>query len=107
MGLNSAFILFPDPWPKIRHNKRRLVNHETLEMLACVHKPGGRLLLATDHIDYSEWMLEHLLTTPHYRWTAQRPGDFLTPPADWTETKYQRKTTEQGRAPQFFECIRN
>lgn len=105
--LDSAFILFPDPWPKARHNKRRLVNHETLGMLARVHKPGGRLLLATDHVDYSVWMLEHLQTTPHYRWTAERAQDFLTPPADWTETKYQRKTTEQGRAPQFFECVRN
>ena len=105
--LDTAFILFPDPWPKARHNKRRLVNHETLAMLARVHKPGGRLLIATDHIDYSEWILEHLLTTPQYRWTAERPGDFLTPPKDWTETKYQRKTSAEGRAPQFFECIRN
>lgn len=105
--LDEAFILFPDPWPKARHNKRRLVNHETLAMLARVHKPGGRLLVATDHIDYSEWILEHLLATPHYRWTAERAADFLTPPSDWTETKYQRKTSAEGRAPQFFECVRN
>ena len=105
-SLDTAFILFPDPWPKLRHNKRRLINHETLGMLARAHRPGGRLLIATDHVDYSEWILEHLATTPHYRWTAERPADWLTPPADWTETKYQRKTTEQGRAPQFFECVR-
>ena len=104
--LDTAFILFPDPWPKARHNKRRLVNHETLAMLARVHKPGGRLLIATDHVDYSEWILAHLLSTPHYRWTAERAMDFLTPPADWTETKYQRKTTAEGREPLFFECVR-
>lgn len=104
--LNSAFILFPDPWPKARHNKRRLVNLETLALLARVHQPGGRLLLATDHVDYSHWMLEHLAATPHYRWTAQSQADWHTPPADWTQTKYQRKTTEQGREPLFFECVR-
>jgi tRNA (guanine-N7-)-methyltransferase len=105
-ALDEVFILFPDPWPKVRHNKRRLVNHETLAMLARIHKPGGRLLIATDHIDYSEWILAHLLSTPHYRWTAERATDWLTPPADWTETKYQRKTTAEGREPLFFECVR-
>ncbi len=105
-SLDTVFILFPDPWPKLRHHKRRLITHETLAMLARVHKPGGRLLIATDHIDYSEWILEHLLTTPHYRWTAEGADDWLTPPEDWTETKYQRKTTAQGRHPVFMECLR-
>lgn len=104
--LDAVFILFPDPWPKVRHNKRRLVNAQTLSMLARVHKPGGRLLLATDHVDYSVWMLEVLLHHPDYVWTAQAQADWKTPPADWTETKYQRKTTEQGREPMFFECVR-
>lgn len=105
-SVDSIFILFPDPWPKARHNKRRLVNHDTLARLARIHKPGGRLLLATDHEDYSVWMLEHLLTTPHYRWTAEQQAHWHTPPADWTETKYQRKTTAEGRAPVFMECVR-
>ena len=105
-SLESVFILFPDPWPKARHNKRRLVNAETLKMLARVHKKGGRLLLATDHVDYSVWMLEVLLTCDDYEWTAKEQADWNTPPADWTQTKYQRKTTEQGRLPLFFECVR-
>lgn len=104
--LDSAFILFPDPWPKIRHHKRRLVNHDTLARLARAHKPGGRLLIATDHEDYSVWILEHLQTTPHYRWMAERAADFTAPPSDWTQTKYQRKTTAEGRAPVFMECVR-
>ncbi len=104
--LDSVFILFPDPWPKARHNKRRLVNAQTLSMLARIHKKGGRLLLATDHVDYSVWMLEVLLNHPDYSWTAQEQADWKTPPRDWTTTKYQRKTTEQGREPLFFECVR-
>ena len=104
--VDSAFILFPDPWPKVRHNKRRLVNADTLQMLARIHKKGGRLLIATDHVDYSEWILEVLLSHPDYQWTAKEQGDWANPPTDWTETKYQRKTTEQGRQPVFMECVR-
>lgn len=102
----EIFILFPDPWPKLRHHKRRLVNEETLAMLHRIHRPGGRLLIATDHVDYSEWILERLLVSPHYRWTAERADDFRIPPADWTQTKYQRKTTAEGREPVFMECVR-
>ncbi len=104
--LDSAFILFPDPWPKVRHNKRRLINHDTLGMLARAHRQGGRLLIATDHEDYSVWILEHLAATPDYRWTAESADDFRNPPADWTQTKYQRKTTAEGREPVFIECVR-
>ena len=106
-SVDEVFILFPDPWPKTRHNKRRLVNAQTLAMLARVHKKAGRLLLATDHVDYGAWMLELLAHHPDYTWTAERAADWQIPPADWTQTKYQRKTTEQGRLPQFFECVRN
>lgn len=105
-SVDLFFILFPDPWPKARHNKRRLINHETIAMLHRVHKPNGRLLIATDHVDYSEWILEHLLASPHYHWTAENPDDFRLPPKDWTETKYQRKTTAEGREPVFLECVR-
>lgn len=105
--LDSAFILFPDPWPKARHNKRRLVNLETLALLARAHKKAGRLLIATDHEDYKLWILEHLHATPHYTWQAREKADWATPPADWTQTKYQRKTTAEGRDPLFMECVRN
>lgn len=105
--LDSVFILFPDPWPKERHKKRRLVNQQTLAMIARTHKKGGRLLIASDHEDYCVWILEQLHASPHYTWTAQEQADWLTQPADWTQTKYQRKTTAEGRPPHFFECVRN
>ena len=106
-SIDTFFILFPDPWPKARHNKRRLVNAETLSMMARVQKKGGRLLIATDHIDYSVWILEVLLAHPDYTWTAEAQADWKTLPKEWTETKYQRKTSAEGRAPHFFECVRN
>lgn len=105
-SVDEVYILFPDPWPKLRHNKRRLVNEETLSMLARIHKKGGKLLIATDHEDYSVWILEHLLKSPDYRWLAEKKADWANPPAVWAETKYQRKTSAEGRAPVFMECIR-
>lgn len=104
--LDSIFILFPDPWPKARHRKRRLINVQTMDMLAQVHKKSGRLLIATDHVDYSVAILELLLNHPDYEWTAMAQDNWKNPPADWTQTKYQRKTSQQGRPPMFFECLR-
>jgi tRNA (guanine-N7-)-methyltransferase len=103
-ALNEIFILFPDPWPKARHHKRRLINAQTLAMLARVHRPGGRLLIATDHLDYTDWICEYLLASDVYHW--QKTRDPHQPPPDWTETKYQRKTSAEGRRPRFFECER-
>jgi tRNA (guanine-N7-)-methyltransferase len=104
--LDEIFVLFPDPWPKTKQQKRRLVNAQTLAMLARAHRLEGRLLLATDHEDYAAWMLEQLQASPHYTWLAEREADWLNPPRDWVETKYQRKTSAEGRLPMFFECKR-
>ncbi len=65
-SLEKVFILYPDPWPKARHHKRRLISKEFLNNLACVMKPGAELRLATDHGDYCTWMLERLLTHGGY-----------------------------------------
>lgn len=102
----AVYILFPDPWPKVRHYKRRIISQETLSELARIQPKGARLLLATDHVDYGAWMLEHVLAHPDYEWTAECRADWETPPADWTQTRYQRKTTGEGRAPMFVECRR-
>lgn len=95
-------ILFPDPWPKSRHHKRRLLSHKTLAMLHRIQPAGGTLQLATDHRDYSAWMLEHLRDSKHYEWLAECAADFEQPPASWVQTRYQRKTSEQGREPVFL-----
>ena len=101
-SVDRTYLLFPDPWPKARHHKRRIINQQTLGMLARCIRPGGELLLATDHADYATWMLEHLLASPDFQWMARVPEDFNQPPPGWVETRYQRKTTAQGRHPLFF-----
>jgi tRNA (guanine-N7-)-methyltransferase len=90
-SLKKVFILYPDPWPKTRHNKRRIVSTELLDSLARVMKSGAELRLATDHSDYATWMLERLLPHPAFKWQAQKCSDWLNPPADWISTRYEQK----------------
>ena len=89
--LQRIFVLFPDPWPKTRHHKRRLIQTETLADFVRVLKPGGTLRFATDWADYVDWTLERTQSTPGLRWTARRAEDWRLPPADHVTTRYETK----------------
>ena len=101
-SLGRVFILFPDPWPKIRHHKRRLVATPTLDRLAELMTDAAELRLATDDPSYQSWMLEHATTHPAFAWTARRPGDWRERPADWPATRYEEKARKAGRTPAFL-----
>ncbi len=103
--LDRVFILFPDPWPKARHHKRRLVSAEMLVELARVLKPGGRLRFATDWADYADWTLERIIAAPAFAWQAERADDWRTPPADHVTTRYEEKKLGDC-APVFLEAVR-
>ena len=90
-SLARIFILFPDPWPKARHHKRRLVQSDTVAELARVLTPGGRLRFATDWADYANRALETFLREPCLRWTAERAEDWRVAPADHVTTRYEEK----------------
>lgn len=90
-GLERVFVLFPDPWPKTRHHKRRLIQTPFLDEIARILAPGGELRVASDHMDYIRWTLAHLTPHPAFEWTAEHPRDWRTPPADWIETRYEQK----------------
>ncbi len=100
--LDTVYILFPDPWPKARHHKRRLINADMLDLLARVIKPGGELMIATDHAGYAEWILQHVLADERYQWTARGPEDFTNPPEGWVTTRYQEKANREGRPSCFL-----
>jgi len=100
-SLQRVCILFPDPWPKARHHKRRLVSDGTLNQLARLMPPGGELRLATDDEDYLAWMLGHLWRhRGDFRWTAERARDWQT--RDWPETRYEAKARAAGRRATFL-----
>jgi tRNA (guanine-N7-)-methyltransferase len=105
-SLGRVFILFPDPWPKQRHHKRRMVATETLDALARAMRDGAELRLATDDRDYLRWMLEHVTAHPDFVWLARRPADWRERPADWPATRYEQKALAAGRAPAFLRLLR-
>ena len=104
--LERAYVLFPDPWPKRRHHKRRLVNRETCGALARLLRPGGLLRLATDHREYAQWMLAAALAEPHLAWTARCARDWREPPKGWVPTRYEAKARAAARPPVFLEFQR-
>jgi tRNA (guanine-N7-)-methyltransferase len=100
--LARAFILFPDPWPKKRHVKRRLVNRALLDLLADTLAPGGELRLATDIGDYARTMLLSLKGHSAFAWEAAGPEDWRRRPPDWPPTRYEGKALREGRRPYYF-----
>ena len=105
-SIGRVFILFPDPWPKRRHHKRRLIAPATLDRLAEIMLPGAELRLATDDRSYLVWMLQHVLAHPDFLWLARRATDWWLRPPDWPATRYEAKARAAGRQPAFLRFIR-
>ena len=97
-----VFALFPDPWPKKRHHKRRLIATPTLDALAAAMADDAELRIATDHAGYARWILGHLTAHRDFIWSARGPADWRQPPSDWPATRYQAKAEAAGRAPIFL-----
>jgi tRNA (guanine-N7-)-methyltransferase len=105
-SLARLFILFPDPWPKTRHHKRRFIQMEMLDSLARVMKPGSELRFATDDPGYRVWALERLSAHPAFAWLAQGSADWRTRPPDWPQTRYEAKALGAGRVCTFLRFVR-
>ena len=97
-SIARTFILFPDPWPKARHHKRRLVSAATLAELARVMRQDAELRLATDDADYAGWMLQAVAVEKSFRWT----DDWRRRPGDWPPTRYEQKALLEGRQCYYF-----
>jgi tRNA (guanine-N7-)-methyltransferase len=105
-SIDRVFILFPDPWPKARHHKRRIVSRTSLDRLAEIMPDDAELRLATDDPDYLRWMLELATGHPAFHWLARRPADWRERPADWPPTRYEEKARAAGRSPAFLRFCR-
>lgn len=104
-GLDRVFLLHPDPWRKARHAKRRMANHGPLDLIAAKLKPGGEFRLGTDDPAYCRWAMMVLGARRDFVWQATHPRDFLDRPADWPETRYERKARRQGREVWYFRYV--
>lgn len=109
-SLDGIYILNPDPWPKKRHHKRRIVNAENLEIFARILKPGGKLVLTTDVAPLAEWMLTHTYNHPAFVWTAKAADDWRVSPTDWIPTRYEAKQANHSSKKMtylFFQKIKS
>ena len=97
-SLDRVFVLFPDPWPKSRHHRRRFIRPDNLDLIARALRPGGELRIGTDHDDYGTWIVRHLHHHPDFEWLAESCQDWRTRPADWPATRYETKALAQGRS---------
>lgn len=104
-SIARAFLLYPDPWPKKRHHRRRFVTPEHLQPLARVMQPGAVLRVATDIPDYVRQTLEEV-PKAGFTWQAQRPADWRRPWGDWLSTRYEQKALREGRTPHYLTFTR-
>jgi tRNA (guanine-N7-)-methyltransferase len=101
-SLRQIDLIYPDPWPKRRHWKRRFVQDETVVQLARILRPGGEFRFVTDIADYAAWTLQHLLRSPDFEWTAQRADDWRKPWPGFTHTRYHAKAAREARVSYFL-----
>lgn len=101
-SLDRVFLLFPDPWHKKRHHKRRFVSEETLDELARIMVDGAEFRVATDIANYCRWTLREIRAHDAFEWLAEKPSDWRTRPADWPGTRYEAKAVREGRRPVYL-----
>ena len=106
-ALSFVYLLHPDPWPKARHSKRRMINDGPLDLIAAKLKPGGEFRLGTDDATYCRWSMMVMNRRGDFDWLAERPADFLVRPGGWPETRYEAKARREGREVWYFRYRRD
>lgn len=105
-SIGRAFILFPDPWPKARHHKRRIVSAGNIMVLSRILKDGAELRIGTDHMEYCRWIMAHMMENPDFIWQCDNPENWRSRPGDWPASRYEIKSLEQGRKSSYLRFIR-
>jgi tRNA (guanine-N7-)-methyltransferase len=101
-SVSRVDLLYPDPWPKRRHWKRRFIQDQNLKQIARILRPGGELLFATDIPDYAAWTLLRVFRSPEFFWTAERADDWRLPWPGFAGTRYEAKAKREGRVPCYL-----
>jgi tRNA (guanine-N7-)-methyltransferase len=101
-SIAAVDLLYPDPWPKRRHWKRRFVQDASVAALARILRPGGTFRFATDIGDYAAWTLVHLLRSRQFDWAAERADDWRKPWPNYAGTRYENKALREGRTPCYL-----
>ncbi len=105
-ALSGVFLIYPDPWPKTRHHKRRFISPLTVAELARTVRPGGFIRFTTDVEDYANWALAHVLRQPVLLWEHGAPGSWHAPYPGWQPTRYEQKARAVGRSRSWYFTFR-
>lgn len=105
-SLTRVFVLYPDPWPKLRHERRRFISPWAVSEFARLVKPGGVVRVASDIPVYCRWTLQHFGADARFSWQAEGPDDWREPPEDWVSTRYEAKALREGRTPAYLDFRR-
>lgn len=105
--LDRIFVLFPDPWRKSRHHKRRLINEAFLDEIYRVLKPGHEFRFASDIIHYVDWTITRVHKHGGFTWAANDISDWRIPPTDWCNTRYEAKAKREGRECHYFTFVKH
>ena len=101
-ALSFVYLLHPDPWPKARHAKRRMMNPGPLDLIAAKLEPSGEFRFSTDHPVYCRWAMMVMGQRRDFDWLAESADDFLTRPGGWPATRYEAKARREGREVWYF-----
>jgi tRNA (guanine-N7-)-methyltransferase len=104
--LGRVFLLFPDPWPKARHSRRRFIDAGNLDAIHRILRPGGELRVASDMPDYVRWTLVAVRRHGGFAWRAREPADWRVRPSDASPTRYELKALKSGRVPTYLSFVR-
>ena len=104
--INRLFVLFPDPWPKERHKKRRMISKENVDCFSKIIADGGEFRFSTDHIEYAEWTISKMVTQIEFDCVYNGTRRSYVRPYDWPTTRYEQKAVLANRDPIFLQYIR-
>ncbi len=105
-SVSKLFLLYPDPWPKPRQRKRRIVSENFLDLVGKVLKPGAEFRFATDIDDYAAWTLSRVLRHRDFTWTPGSSADWTSPWQGWFSTRYESKARREGRSSAYLTFLR-
>lgn len=105
-SIDRVFLLYPDPWPKARHAKRRFICKNSLDQLARLMRGGAEFRIATDHTAYARWCLQQIPIHPAFHWDVLGPKSWRERPLDAIATRYEQKALREGRTPMYFSFLR-
>lgn len=101
-SLERFYLLYPDPWRKARHWKRRFVQPDNIGRIARAVRSGGQFRFASDWAHYVDWTLQRVPVDPRFDWTARQADDWRKPWAGWPGTRYEAKAVREGRTPAYL-----